>query len=511
MGRLPQRGLRLRPCGSPLAATGHLYAIGWQLFLTSRRAEPLGGGELALIAARTALVAGAILTAALAPLTWLTIRVAGLSVVRIGYLLLGGAATTGPPIVLHYAATPGWAGMLRDWMRMLLGVRILHIATVAAALQQPVLATTVQQAILLLGSDVGGYCRSPLLSDPLTQRRLACLEGWLSTLLTGPLGLPLVGLSQESATAGSEQHATCVSVLTFLNITLASATAARHAGRAAISWAALSEQLRGLLPRFLLPADDPVSLDMADQLMDLGSEGGELPRLQASGLRPSPAEAEALRETLTMAAALLGALNTSMQGPVSDLATARRVNAVCQLFSTCFHLCFDGGVSGMIERFLPCATLLLRCGAAAQSLLAREVQRGSVEADQLIPALTAQLWALDGWQLAAYALTPPADADEAASAEVVSIVESCAPAKQLHQWLQCTLVSLRLVAPAAWKPGIPYAHILACFSGLLGRLCFFPPSDAHREILLKDEQLCSGPLQLLLPAISALAWAWFAW
>jgi hypothetical protein len=46
----------------------------------------------------------------------------------------------------------------------------------------------------------------------------------------------------------------------------------------------------------LLPADDPVSLDMADQLMDLGSEGGELPRLQASGLRPSPAEAEALRE-----------------------------------------------------------------------------------------------------------------------------------------------------------------------------------------------------------------------
>ena len=105
-------------------------------------------------------------------------------------------------MALHHPATPGWAGLLRDWMRLLLGVRILHIATITAVLQQPVLASLVQQSLLLLGSDVEGYCRSQLLTDPLTQRRMARLESWLSTLLAGPLGLPLAGLSHVGTNGG---------------------------------------------------------------------------------------------------------------------------------------------------------------------------------------------------------------------------------------------------------------------------------------------------------------------
>ena len=115
-------------------------------------------------------------------------------------------AQTGPPMALHQPATPGWAGLLRDWMRLLLGVRILHIATMGTVLQQPVLVTAAQQAVVLLGSDVGGYCRSPLLSDLLMQRRMARLESWLSTLLAGPVGVPLAGMSQGLASTG-EQHA----------------------------------------------------------------------------------------------------------------------------------------------------------------------------------------------------------------------------------------------------------------------------------------------------------------
>ena len=105
---------------------------------------------------------------------------------------------TGPPAALHHAATPGIRGLLHDLGRLLLGTRILHVATVGAALQQPVLATTAQQAIVLLWSDVSGYCRAPLLSDSLTQQRLARLAGWLSSLLPG---LPLASLAEAQTTA----------------------------------------------------------------------------------------------------------------------------------------------------------------------------------------------------------------------------------------------------------------------------------------------------------------------
>ena len=53
--------------------------------------------------------------------------------------------------------------------------------------------------------------------------------------------------------------------------------------------------------------------------------------------------------------------------------------------------------------------------------------------------------------------------------------------------------------------GTPYAHLLSHLSGLLGRLCSGAPFMAHRQLVLQDEQLCCGILQLLLPAISAMA------
>ena len=158
-----------------------------------------------------------------------------------------------------------------------------------------------------------------------------------------------------------------------------------------------------------------------------------------------------------MAAECLAELSASIQGPVTDLATEWRVNAVCQLFSTCFHLCIDGGMPDMLNRFLPCAAFLLRCGAAAQRFAAQEVQRGSMAVEQLLSSLAAQSWALESWQLMACVMRAPHDddaaSDAAADAFAASIAQSCAPPALLHQWWQCTLLSLQLAAPSAWNPG----------------------------------------------------------
>ena len=63
-----------------------------------------------------------------------------------------------------------------------------------------------------------------------------------------------------------------------------------------MSWAALNQQLRELLPRFSLPADDPAALELMQRLLDLGGKGGVLPMLQASRLAPSQADKQALRQ-----------------------------------------------------------------------------------------------------------------------------------------------------------------------------------------------------------------------
>lgn len=70
----------------------------------------------------------------------------------------------------------------------------------------------------------------------------------------------------------------------------------RYIKVAAMSWAALNQQLRELLPRFSLPANDPAALELAERLLDLGGEGVVLPSLQASRLASSQAEKQALRQ-----------------------------------------------------------------------------------------------------------------------------------------------------------------------------------------------------------------------
>lgn len=69
-----------------------------------------------------------------------------------------------------------------------------------------------------------------------------------------------------------------------------------HIDTAAMSWGALNRELRELLPRFSLPTDLPAVRELAERLIDLGGQDGQLSRLQASGLEPSRTEAEALRE-----------------------------------------------------------------------------------------------------------------------------------------------------------------------------------------------------------------------
>ncbi len=62
-----------------------------------------------------------------------------------------------------------------------------------------------------------------------------------------------------------------------------------------MSWTAVNQQLRGLLPLFSLPPGHPASHELVKTMHDLDGEGGKIQRLQASGLKPSPDEAAALR------------------------------------------------------------------------------------------------------------------------------------------------------------------------------------------------------------------------
>ena len=62
-----------------------------------------------------------------------------------------------------------------------------------------------------------------------------------------------------------------------------------------MSWAALNRELRELLPRFTLPADFDAALDLSKCTNARGGPADTLLKLQASGLAPSPAEAEALQ------------------------------------------------------------------------------------------------------------------------------------------------------------------------------------------------------------------------
>lgn len=62
-----------------------------------------------------------------------------------------------------------------------------------------------------------------------------------------------------------------------------------------MSWTALNQQLRELLPRFALPSDTEAAAELAYMVLHIAQEGAELSRLQASLLAPSEEEKEALR------------------------------------------------------------------------------------------------------------------------------------------------------------------------------------------------------------------------
>ena len=158
-----------------------------------------------------------------------------------------------------------------------------------------------------------------------------------------------------------------------------------------------------------------------------------------------------------MATDILAALDTSIPS-LHEGTTVPRITAACQLISACFHLSINSGMPNLFQRFLPCAALLLRSGAAGQQLVMQEVKSGGMAAEQLRATLTAQVWALDIWQLAVCCLTLPAgdaaDSDVAAAvAQASAVAQTCAPPALLQQWLQCTLASMRLLQPPTWKPG----------------------------------------------------------
>ncbi|KAI7839143.1 hypothetical protein COHA_007146 [Chlorella ohadii] len=272
-----------------------------------------------------------------------------------------------------------------------------------------------------------------------------------------------------------------------------------------MSWEALNRQLRRLVLRFLAADNAATFEEVYSRLFVISGEGGELSRLQASGLQPSPAEAESLRTTLAMAADRLAALDSSIPSSVNSRATVAQVSVACQLFNTCFLLCTDGSMPDMLGRFLPCATLLLRPGAAAQQYLVREVQHGAMQAGQLLVPVTAQLWAFYAWQHIACREPPAPTHTKSASDAAAAAGQAHAPPALLQQWLQCTLASMRLLEPTSWKPGTAYARTLVRLSQMLGRLFTFAVFSAHGALLLRDAQLCRGLLQLVLPSVSAMA------
>lgn len=145
-----------------------------------------------------------------------------------------------------------------------------------------------------------------------------------------------------------------------------------------------------------------------------------------------------------LAADRLLQLSGSVHGSVSDHATALLVTAACQFAQLCALVCGRTGVPQPLPRFLSCAQLLLRSGAAAQQFIAQGVQRGTLPSGVLYNALSAQVWALEAWQLLICGL--PDGADMAAAAE------ACAPPALLRQWVQQCIASLRLLEPS-WKPG----------------------------------------------------------
>lgn len=117
-------------------------------------------------------------------------------------------------------ATPGFLGAVVDWYRTMAGMRLLVVSVLGCSLHLPPLATAVQQALILpFVGTACDYCSAPLLTDPLTQHRLAALWGLLHAG-TASLASPLATLADPRVPETAIPRLHCVSILTWTLLAL---------------------------------------------------------------------------------------------------------------------------------------------------------------------------------------------------------------------------------------------------------------------------------------------------
>ncbi|PRW61089.1 hypothetical protein C2E21_0576 isoform B [Chlorella sorokiniana] len=143
------------------------------------------------------------------------------------------SASEGTAVLLRRTATEGWRGALLDWLRVGGATRLLVHAGCGMVVKMPPLVLLAQQVIMMaLSANPRGYCATPLLSHPLTRRRLHRVWAAFDAV---PTVVPHI----EDSKPGSEAEralAECMAVLTMqqavLGVLLPLAIAvAVHSGR----------------------------------------------------------------------------------------------------------------------------------------------------------------------------------------------------------------------------------------------------------------------------------------
>ncbi|KAL4442404.1 hypothetical protein ABPG77_004988 [Micractinium sp. CCAP 211/92] len=151
-------------------------------------------------------------------------RAVAASRVLIGLLPITRSLTVGAAVMLGRPATPGLLGAGGDYLRVGMGTRVLQLPLTGLLLQQPPLALLLEHAVqsALLSSNAL-YCRSVLLQDPLSRRRMAwawAALDWLPQLMplsslrgsgAEPDGWP--GASDTQCIALLNMHQLCCGVL----------------------------------------------------------------------------------------------------------------------------------------------------------------------------------------------------------------------------------------------------------------------------------------------------------